>query len=94
MNVLQRGSYVPQDELQDVWGAIIYIQAVKSGTAASVARYGLKEARTVTGYVFKNVGPGEPSPLDHFEANGGRLAHVSRGYFRENPDMGRPYTQV
>lgn len=91
VNVLQNGTYVPQDELQAVWGAIVYVKAIRRGSAADVASYGLKEARTVSGYSLKNAQGSTPS--DHLRVNGGRLAHVSRGYFPLHPEKGKPYTQ-
>lgn len=79
VNVLQKGTYVPQAELQDVWGAIAHVQAVKGATGHQVAGYALKEAQTVAGYVTKDGR--QAGGLDrHLALNGGRLVHVSRGY--------------
>lgn len=94
VNILQRGDYVPQDELQRVWGAIVHIQAIKGATGArAVAGYSVKEARRVTGYTLKDAGAGADTS-EHLRVNGKRLAHVSRSYLPENPDTAKPYTQA
>jgi hypothetical protein len=78
VNVLQKGSYVPQGELQDVWGAIVHIQAIKSRKGAQkVGTYALKEAQTVAGYAVKDAAQ---HTAQHLDVNGGRLIHCSRGY--------------
>jgi hypothetical protein len=91
VNVLQKGDYVPQKVLQEVWGSIVHIQAVRTPPAA-LAGYVLKEAAIVSGYVLKDAQTGV-HVMDHLAANGGRLAHVSRGYFPLNPETDKPYTQ-
>lgn len=81
VNVLQKGSYVPQALLQDVWGAIVHVQAIRGATGAqAVGKYSLKEARRVAGYSLKNGAQGGDVTRAHLEANGGRLVHLSRGY--------------
>lgn len=94
VNVLQLGSFVPQAELQDVWGSIVHIQKV--GKADAVSGYVLKDAARVAGYTLKDVqgSAGASAVSDHLRANGGRLAHLSRDYFRVNADTGKPYTQA
>lgn len=78
VNVLQKGSYVPQAELQDVWGHIVHVQAVKGHTGAQkVGGYSLKEAQKVAGYSVKDAAQ---HTAQHLDANGGRLVHVSRGF--------------
>jgi len=81
VNVLQKGSYVPQAELQQAWGAIVHAQAIKSrrGGAKGTAAYSLKEAQKVAGYSIKNAST-PANHLNHLAVNGGRLVHLSRGY--------------
>lgn len=77
VNVLQKGTFVPQAQLQERWGAIVHVSAIESST--DVAGYAMKEARRVSGYALKEAG--EAGRLKaHLEANGNRLVHVSRGY--------------
>lgn len=89
VNVLQKGSYIPQKALQQTWGSIVYIQAIKR-PQGQLEAYVLKDALTVSGYVLKDAG----SVPAHLAANGNRLAHVSRGYFPTNPATGKPFTQA
>lgn len=77
VNVLQKGPYVPQEVLQEVWGSIVHIKAIRGRTAGSVAAYGLKEARTVAGYSVKDA---RSNIAQHLAVNGKRLVHVQRGY--------------
>lgn len=88
VNVLQKGPYVPQEALQECWGSIVHIKAIKKprgsqkANAERVAAYSLKEAQKVAGYSVKNAagGPGATGHLSHLRLNGGRLVHLSRGY--------------
>jgi hypothetical protein len=75
VNVLQKGDFFSQAELQDLWGAIVHISALQSVQKAS--EYALKEARTVSGYALKEAGKGLE---EHLSINGWRLVHLSRGY--------------
>lgn len=77
---IQHGaSKVPQAELQDTWGSIVDIRAIRQDKAKAV-RYLTKEALRVTGYVVKN-GTARHSDLEgHLDLNGGRAAHWSRGF--------------
>lgn len=77
VHLLQHGSYVPQRRLQDAWGAIVHITAIRGATGAS--RYALKEARRVTAYALKESRAGFEA---HLELNGGRAYHLSRAYLR------------
>lgn len=77
VHLLQHGSYVPQKRLQDLWGAIVHIEAIRGATGAS--RYALKEARRVTAYALKES---RASFEAHLELNGGRAYHLSRSYLR------------
>lgn len=78
VNALQKGDFVPQELLQNVWGAIVHIQAIKTA-AGGVAGYALKEAQRVAGYSTKNASQADKLQA-HLDANGGRLVHLSRGY--------------
>jgi hypothetical protein len=77
VNALQKGSYIPQAVLQDVWGGIVHIQRIRR-RPHGVAGYVLKEARSVAGYALKNAGDDERAA--YLAMNGGRLAHMTRGY--------------
>lgn len=74
---IQWGSQkIPQAALQDRWGSIVDVRAVRT-PAAGV--YAVKEALTVAGYTVK--GATNPAQLaDHLDLNGGRAAHWSRGF--------------
>jgi hypothetical protein len=85
VNVLQKGPYVPQAELQRRWGGIAHVQAIGRQPGA-IAGYALKEALRVTGYSLKDAAASRDV---HLALNGGRLAHWSRGYFG-----GQTYTEV
>lgn len=78
IHALQKGSYVPQALLQDAWGAIVDIRAIKSDRSA-VAGYALKEAMKVAGYATKEANTAEGA-LAHKALNGNRLVHLTRGY--------------
>jgi hypothetical protein len=69
---------VPQTVLQDLWGSIVDIRAVKAEKGA--ARYVTKEALRVAGYVVKGGTASASGLNDHLDLNGGRAAHWSRGF--------------
>lgn len=75
VHALQHGAYVPQRLLQDRWGAITHIEAIKGSRAA--AGYAMKEAMRVSGYAVKGA---VTDHLRHLELNGGRGCHYTRGY--------------
>jgi hypothetical protein len=74
----QWGDYVPQHELQTLTKragmGIPYIQRIRS--AAAFSHYGLKGVR----YGLKGVDGG---PEIYLQANGGRLVHASREFWRD-----------
>lgn len=73
---LVKSRYVRQELLQDAWGSIIDIRAIR-GPQNAPAGYVLKEARQVADYALKTT----QADLDaHMALNGGRLVHLSRGY--------------
>jgi hypothetical protein len=76
VNVLQKGTYVRQRELQDRWGGIAHVQAIRR-QPGKVGGYVLKEAGRVAGYSLKDA---HASLADHLAINGGRLVHLSRNY--------------
>lgn len=79
VNVLQKGTYIPQHELQDTWGAIVHVQKIRD-TPGKLGTYALKEAQRVSGYALKETGDGQ-EPLKRFlENNGGRFVHLSKNY--------------
>ena len=81
---VQKGSYVPQDRLQKMWGGRIpHIQAIQG--AGGAAAYVVKGA---VGYVTKGARGSLDSYYEHLQLNGGAGAHWSRGYF------GRPVADV
>lgn len=69
---LQIGDFIPQAELQDLWGGrIVHIRAIK-GNAGMAAEYVLKEATNTlheAHYVLK-AGPSSSRPVN-----------ITRGYF-------------
>jgi hypothetical protein len=68
---------VPQDRLQELWGARVDIRAVKGlRDRAGAATYTVKEALKVAGYTVK----GTTNLDEHLALNGGRPAHWSRGF--------------
>lgn len=77
IHALQHGSYVPQAALQDLWGRIVHVRAIRG--ARSAAGYAMKEAGRVAGYAMKGT---HAQLLDHLDLNGGRGCHLSRGYLR------------
>lgn len=80
---VQHGRHkVPQDRLQDLWGARVDIRAVRNlRDKTGAASYTVKEALRVAGYVSKGATAGDSSALaEHLALNGGRPAHWSRGF--------------
>ncbi len=76
VHCLVKMPYVPQEALQDRWGSIIDVRAIK-GSQVRTAGYVLKEARQVASYGLK----GSQDDLSaHLDLNGGRLVHLTRGY--------------
>jgi hypothetical protein len=67
---------IPQAVLQDRWGAIVDVRAVKTPAAGI---YAVKEALTVAGYAVKG-GTSADTLAAHLDLNGGRAAHWSRGF--------------
>lgn len=78
VHALQHGSYVPQAELQRLWGRIVHISAIHHGRGAET--YALKGA--ADRYALKGA-TGAPDALtEHLNLNGGRGVHFSRGFLR------------
>jgi hypothetical protein len=76
VHLLQHGDYVPQAQLQDRWGRIADVRAIRG--ARKAVDYAMKEAVQVSGYAMKGA-----ADLDaHLDRNGGRGCHLSRGYLR------------
>jgi len=71
---VQHGDYVPQRQLQELWGGRRVDVRALSRPGAGI--YAVKEALQVAGYVSK----GAASHHEHLDLNGGRAAHFSRGY--------------
>ncbi len=68
-HAMQWGEYLPQSQLQDMWGdRIVHIMQVGKGTAGY-----LTKCAAVAGYLSKNI-------ADHLAVNGGRAIHMTRGY--------------
>jgi hypothetical protein len=78
VNVLQKGTFIPQAEAQKTWGGIVHVQRIRR--RGGIERYALKEALRVTGYGVKNATASEETLYEHLRLNGGRLVHLSRGY--------------
>lgn len=75
VHALQHGGFIPQRLLQDRWGSIVHISAVRHGSApakyalkGAASKYALKGAQTATGLSV------------HLDLNGGRGVHLSRSY--------------
>ena len=84
---VQKGSFVPQAELQTMWGnRIPHIQAVDR--AGGAAAYVVKAALGAVSYVTKGARGSLDGYYEHLELNGGAAAHWSRGYF------GKPVADV
>lgn len=77
IHALQHGDYIPQRELQDAWGRIVHIEAIRG--AAGAATYAMKEASRVAGYGLKGT---REHLAEHLSLNGGRAYHMSRRYLR------------
>lgn len=76
---VQHGDYVPQAVLQERWGGRIVDVRALSRPGAGV--YAVKEALRVAGYVTKGARAGDEQALSaHLERNGGRAAHMTRGF--------------
>lgn len=68
-HAIQWGDYLPQDELQDMWGGrICHITAVRKSANGYI-----RKCAMVAGYVTKDA-------EQHLKANGGRPVHMTRGY--------------
>lgn len=81
VHALQHGSYVPQDVLQDVWGAHVDIRAIpRADLAGGVARYVTKDALKVAGYTVKGSTASSAGHDQFLALNGGRAMHWSRGF--------------
>lgn len=75
VHAVQHGDYIPQAELQDLWGGR------RVDIRAAVPRHGeyiSKSAARVAGYLGKSVREDLEAALS---LNGGRLHHWSRGFF-------------
>lgn len=79
---VQHGRHkVPQDRLQDLWGARVDIRAVKGlRDRTGAATYTVKEALKVSGYTVKGATSSAAGLAEHLALNGGRPAHWSRGF--------------
>lgn len=75
VHLLQHGNFVPQATLQDRWGAITHITAIRGARRAT--GYAMKEATRVAAYALKES---RADFLAHLDRNGGRPCHHSRGY--------------
>lgn len=77
VHALQWGDYLPQQELQEWWGSIVDVRAVKV-THKAVGEYVTKSAHGVGQYISK----GAAAEYDTWrDLNGGRPLHSSRGFF-------------
>jgi hypothetical protein len=81
---VQHGRHkIPQDRLQDLWGARVDIREVKNlRDKSGAAVYTVKEALKVAGYVTKGAAAGDAGGLGaHLALNGGRQpVHWTRGF--------------
>lgn len=68
---------IPQAALQDRWGAIVDIRAVRTPGAGV---YTVKDALRVAGYTVKGATGDHDGLMAHLDLNGGRAAHWSRGF--------------
>nr|CRY97195.1 hypothetical protein [uncultured prokaryote] len=77
IHAIQWGDYIPRNVLQERWGHIVDVRAIKKpGTKSS--GYLTKESQKVANYLTKEASEGYQSWL---ELNGGRPIHTTRGYF-------------
>jgi hypothetical protein len=77
VHALQHGDFIPQRELQAMWGRRVDIRAIRGASGAAL--YSMKEARRVAGYAVKGA---HADHLAHIALNGGRAYHMSRRYLR------------
>lgn len=77
LHAVQHGSYVPQRDLQRLWGRRVDIRTAKPQKAA-VAGYIAKGAGPVVKYMNKGA---QEDYAAWLELNGGRPFHSSRGFF-------------
>lgn len=90
-HLYQHGDFVPQARLQELCAregmGIPYIEAWR-GRVGSAATYAMKAAT----YAMK--GAADQDGLDeHLDLNGGRILHVSRGFWRHGREGGTIATQ-
>lgn len=77
LHAVQHGDYVPQRELQDLWGRRVDVRTAEPQKAA-VAGYIAKGAGPVVKYLTKSA---QDDYAAWLELNGGRPFHSSRGFF-------------
>ncbi len=80
---VQHGRHkVPQDRLQDLWGARVDIRAVRGlRDRSGAATYTVKEALRVSGYTVKGATASADALAEHLALNGGKApAHWTRGF--------------
>jgi len=68
VHCIEHGSFLPQDHLQDRWGAIVYIDEIKRDANSYLAK-----CYRVAGYQAKVA-------EQHLALNGHRAIHHTRGY--------------
>ena len=79
IHLIQKGDYLPQRELQDMWGGRrVDIRQVRPDSGGYIT----KSAAIVTGYVTKAAGQ---SVWDHLAINGDRTYHSSATFHRGIP---------
>lgn len=77
VHAIQHGDFIPQAELQSLWGdRIVDVRQVHDA-----AKYISKSAAKVAGYIGKEAGNGINGLSIHLGNNGGRLHHWSRQFF-------------
>lgn len=77
VHAIHHGSFIPQDVLQDRWGAIVDIRAIKKDNS-KVANYIGKGSGKVANYIAKS---GNTHYRDWLNLNGQRPIHWSREFF-------------
>jgi hypothetical protein len=78
VHLLQHGDYLPQRELQAMWGRRVDVRRISDVDGA--ARYTTKHAaRRLASYTMKGA---TAQLAEHLDLNGGRGVHLSRGYLR------------
>ncbi len=82
VHACQHGAHkVPQAALQERWGAIVDVRAVRGlRDRSGAASYTVKEALKVAGYTVKGATASAESLTDHLALNGGWVAHWSRNF--------------